>query len=397
MGIGNLTDRSAIEKALEEFLEIGREAFLAKHKFGASTDYFVTENGYLFDAKAIAGVALNIQYPHLEPVTHDDFSGGVQGANAALKKLGFTIIRRRNTAVDDERRWRLAVWDHLQQLPDGPSALAPKVLHSYGVYGGGQGIWVDADRTKSIAGSDPAGIAVGVLHTGVHYPDELGPTSLIYHYPHTKRRGKRDESEVNATKAAAALRIPMFIITKPSRSATVRTVRLAWVEGWDDKAATFLITYGATPPSEIITADRSDTEAFNLEGNRSKSVRQNVRRRPDQQRFKFMVMQRYGSTCPLSDISVPQMIEAAHLRPDADGGSADPRNGLPLNAALHRAFDAHLFGIHPDTLEVEVRPDGPTLAAMGITKPHLRDMAKKPHPDALRWRYDLWQEQLAKS
>ncbi|WP_374101624.1 HNH endonuclease [Streptomyces sp. I5] len=34
------------------------------------------------------------------------------------------------------------------------------------------------------------------------------------------------------------------------------------------------------------------------------------------------------------------MIEAAHLRGDADGGSSDARNVLPMNAALHRAFDA---------------------------------------------------------
>lgn len=64
------------------------------------------------------------------------------------------------------------------------------------------------------------------------------------------------------------------------------------------------------------------------------------------------------------------MIEAAHLRGDADGGSPDARNGLPVNAALHRAFDAHLFAIHPDTLAVEVRLQGPSLDEPGII--HLR-------------------------
>ncbi len=93
--------------------------------------------------------------------------------------------------------------------------------------------------------------------------------------------------------------------------------------------------------------------------------------RPDQARFKIEVFRRYGPRCPLSGIAVPEMVEAAHLRGDADGGSSDARNGLPMNAALHRAFDAHLFAINPDTLTVEVRPEGPTLDQLGVIHPKL--------------------------
>ncbi|MFD0349823.1 HNH endonuclease [Kitasatospora aburaviensis] len=83
------------------------------------------------------------------------------------------------------------------------------------------------------------------------------------------------------------------------------------------------------------------------------------------------------------------MIEAAHLRPDAENGSSDARNGLPMNAALHRAFDAHLFAIHPDTLQVMVRPQGPSLVELGITEPQLI-LPKLPHKAALEWRYAKW-------
>lgn len=83
------------------------------------------------------------------------------------------------------------------------------------------------------------------------------------------------------------------------------------------------------------------------------------------------------------------MVEAAHLRGDADGGTADARNGLPMNAALHRAFDAHLFAINPDTLRAEARPGGPSLGDMGITAPQLT-LTRLPHQEALRWRYNEW-------
>ncbi|SEO57744.1 putative restriction endonuclease [Actinacidiphila rubida] len=84
------------------------------------------------------------------------------------------------------------------------------------------------------------------------------------------------------------------------------------------------------------------------------------------------------------------MLEAAHLRPVADDGTNDPRNGLPLNAALHRAYDAYLFAFDPDTLDVLTVPGGPTIADLHITTPHLRGLSRPPHGEALRWRHQEW-------
>lgn len=52
-----LTDRSAVEAAIDEYDRIGRVAFLHKYGFGEATTYFlITEDGR-FDSKAIFGVA----------------------------------------------------------------------------------------------------------------------------------------------------------------------------------------------------------------------------------------------------------------------------------------------------------------------------------------------------
>ena len=72
------------------------------------------------------------------------------------------------------------------------------------------------------------------------------------------------------------------------------------------------------------------------------------------------------------------------------GGTDDHRNGLLINAALHRAFDRYLWAIHPDTLQVVVRPQGPTAAEMGIFHTDVSGQLALPHPDALRYRYRLF-------
>lgn len=379
-----LTDASIVRRVIQEYDAKGRDAFLIEHGFERANQYYLQVAGRLYDAKAIANVAH--RYEHQAPDARV-ISGGRDHSNRLLERLGFTVIDGRPTTVQGEHDWRLAVWSHLQ-LAEDLSQVPPGVLRAFGVYGGGQGIWMDKARTEAV---QEGGITMGVLHTGAHYPDDISDKEVIYHYPTTGRGPGRDESEIAATKTAAALNLPIFVIAKPTPRSSIRTVRLAWVEGWEDRSRIFLISFGDSGPDCLLTEDNSDEQPFSLTGNRSRSSRRSVRERPGQRRFKLRVFQRYGPRCPLSGIAVPEMIEAAHLRPDAEDGTDDPRNGLPLNAALHRAYDAHLFAIEPETLNVVTRPQGPTLEELGIVTPHLRELRRRPHVEALRWRYREWQ------
>ncbi|MFF8572812.1 HNH endonuclease [Streptomyces sp. NPDC015408] len=384
MATTGLTDTSIVRRVVQEYDDMGRDAFLDGHRFERANQYYLQVGGRLYDAKAIANVAY--RYEHQAPDARV-ISGGRDHSNRLLERLGFRVVDGRPTTVEDERAWRLAVWSHLQSTED-LSQVPPGVLRAFGVYGGGQGIWMDKTRTEAV---HEGGITVGVLHTGAHYPDEISDNDVIYHYPTTGRGPGRDESEVVATKAAAALKLPIFVIAKPTPRSGVRIVRLAWVEGWEERSRIFLISFGDRRPEQLLTEDHSDEQPFSLTGNRSRASRRNVRERPGQRRFKLRVFQRYGPRCPLSGIAVPEMIEAAHLRPDAEDGTDDPRNGLPLNAALHRAYDAHLFAIEPETLNVVTRPQGPTIGELGIVTPHLRELPRLPHAEALHWRYREWQ------
>ncbi|GAB3479325.1 hypothetical protein GCM10027521_14300 [Amycolatopsis cihanbeyliensis] len=364
----------------------GREVFLSTHHYGQADQYYVQHDGRLYDAKAIAGVAYGYQFRRQGTPSHDEFSGGEAGANAVLRGLGFEVVDRKPSTVDGERVWRLAVQAHLQATA-GDASLEPKTLRSLGVYGGAQGVWVDSRRTQKL---DSRGITVGLLHTGLHYADDFTDKDVLYHYPRTNRQPGRDRSEIEATKAAGQLRIPVFVISHPAPRSPRRKVQLGWVEGWDDDSELFLITFRWQAPTDLLDTDRSDEEDFNLRGAGHRRKMRSVSERSGQSQFKLKVLQRYGPRCPLSGVAVSAMLDAAHLVPHAEDGSDDPRNGIPLNAALHRAFDAHLFAIDPESHKVVTRATGPSLDELGITTPTLEHLPKLPHPDALRWRYKDW-------
>jgi hypothetical protein len=76
---------------------------------------------------------------------------------------------RQQTGVEDELRLRLSMWAQLHEQ-GGPTDVTKDLIRRLAVYGGAQGVWVDAGRTRAI---DRAGVAVGLLHTGRHYADIL--------------------------------------------------------------------------------------------------------------------------------------------------------------------------------------------------------------------------------
>lgn len=101
---------------------------------------------------------------------------------------------------------------------------------------------------------------------------------------------------------------------------------------------TFAEEVPAAPPGE------DGASPFVLETEVSRSSR-SVVDRPNQQRFKFAVLRLYGPACAVCDLAVRELLQAAHLRRKAEGGSDDPRNGLVLCALHHLAYDRGLWAI----------------------------------------------------
>lgn len=91
MSLGELTSSGAVEDAIHEFDQIGRDAFLEKYGFGAARSFWLVKDDKRYDSKAIAGAAFGYQHPDRGPLRREAFSGGDQSVKAALERLGFCI------------------------------------------------------------------------------------------------------------------------------------------------------------------------------------------------------------------------------------------------------------------------------------------------------------------
>lgn len=194
-----------------------------------------------------------------------------------------------------------------------------------------------------------------------------------------------DAAEIEATKECGRLKLPIFVVLPSPERSTLREVRLGWVEGWDDESAQFLISFEPERAGDLLDQSEEEEGEFDLIGGRAdRSV--TARARPNQPRFRMLVLRRYGTKCAMCEVSAPQLLKAAHLVPAKAGGTDDPRNGLVLCANHHDALDGGLVGIEPDSLRIECL-SGYSATELGVTQSDLSQLRAVPHRKALAW---LW-------
>ena len=81
--------RQHVLQALAEYEARGGEEFLEVYGFGPSRGHALIHEGRSYDSRAILGVAHRFATGRL--ATSDEFSGGMQGAVAILRKRGFEV------------------------------------------------------------------------------------------------------------------------------------------------------------------------------------------------------------------------------------------------------------------------------------------------------------------
>ena len=295
--------------------------------------------------------------------------------------------------VSTEWNRRKQIYEELEQEYPELTNIPPDRLRQLRVYGGQQGIYYDQENTSAIVGGK-SGVTVSVLHTGRHYPDDFSDTHIIYHYPDTKRSG-HDEKEVLATKNAAELGMPLFVITYSTRNPALRDVFIGLVQDWCDDSKMFLISLTKDWVELAAQDGRINEEelpfTLEIQHGRKRVSRNMWPNNPDL--FRFSVFKRYGAKCAVCSVSRSEMLQATHLRPVSEKGSDDPRNGLVLCANHQLAFNAYLFAFDPESLEIVFKP-GVTADELGITVKNLRGLVKKPHPESVAWRYSYWKRHV---
>jgi putative restriction endonuclease len=72
--------------------------------------------------------------------------------------------------------------------------------------------------------------------------------------------------------------------------------------------------------------------------------------------FRARVLSAYDRRCAICRLKYVDLLDAAHILSDADGGQPVVTNGLALCKIHHAAYDRGILGVRPD-YRVEVRPD----------------------------------------
>ena len=291
--------------------------------------------------------------------------------------------------IEQELQRREDLWAEVLAL-GGPDGLDPRQINNHGLrlVAGQRGIYRDADLTGPLTpGGD--GLTVGIRITGRVYPDDVDDEGVLYHYPRTGSR-TTDEREILATKAAGEHGLPLFAVISDGKQ---RNVRLGWVLDWDDGAELFLVEFSEqSPPKYEPSGGDEPFEPFGS-GAVVKDGKQSTR--PNQRRFRYQVLQRYGAECAFCPIDKKELLDTAHLIGKEHKGSDESGNGLPVCPTHHRAMGERtaMLRVHPETLEV-IADNGATIAGLGVTKPSLAKMANPPHPVALRYLWDKQEEHL---
>jgi hypothetical protein len=84
--------RADVERAIEEYDELGPERFFSQHGFGPTTTYDLIWNKRRYPPKAILGAAYELAIG--KKLGSSEFEGGKTGAVRVLEKLGFTVEKK---------------------------------------------------------------------------------------------------------------------------------------------------------------------------------------------------------------------------------------------------------------------------------------------------------------
>lgn len=79
--------------------------------------------------------------------------------------------------------------------------------------------------------------------------------------------------------------------------------------------------------------------------------------RVGQQRFREIMLDRFGEACAFTGPQPPGALEAAHLYLYSEHPEHDVRGGLLLRCDLHALFDRWLITIDPDTWSIQIAPE----------------------------------------
>jgi putative restriction endonuclease len=233
------------------------------------------------------------------------------------------------------------------------------------------------------------------------YDDSFAPDGLLRY----KYRGTDPQHRDNVgLRSAMKKRVPLvyFHGIVPGKYLAVWPV---FIVGDDPDRLTFTVAVEDAAYIRISPGDQpiqQIPEDIDPGGRRAYITRM-IKTRLHQQRFRERVINAYRQQCACCRLRHEELLDAAHIVPDADPeGEPIVPNGIALCKLHHAAFDSFMIGISPDYI-IRVKPDILEEADGPMLKHGLQGMEGKrivvpmrsvlrPDPELLEKRFEMFKK-----
>lgn len=342
MSLRDLTDPAAVHSAMSTYDEMGREQFLAEYGFGPAQKYWLVHEGRYYDSKAIVGVAHLHQTGAL--LSGSDFTGGLSGAVRILKALGFGVVTNDEETSSNEGPPSFELlWNPHNWSWDDAEFQATR--EAIAATGSAPERWSTGSRWKGIEPGDRiylfhigsqnrglvgSGLATSEIEPGPHWDEQRTDEAPYVDITWDALLDPQDVLHWDEIKANDSA-FPSQFMSGGVKLDGKRTDALEslWQEHVDN------ITLGESGPSPAPGVPISYTYG-------------RAKRRNHQRRFRALLFRHYAAECWVCGFDQVEILEAAHIVPDAKGGLATIDNGRLMCPNHHRAHDAKLFHLNED-------------------------------------------------
>jgi|GEM_PF-2763369 len=146
---------------------------------------------------------------------------------------------------------------------------------------------------------------------------------------------------------------------------------------------------------EVAAIETGIFDINNITDGRQRIVASIVRRR-GQPKLRKMLLENYGGKCAITDCSVQEVLEVAHIIPYKGLDSNHPSNGLLLRADIHTLFDLGLLAIDTADMTVILAPNLTNtsygeLSGKLLRPPNVSHPSKEALDQHRAWAESQWQ------
>lgn len=345
MAFADVNDPDAVRRAINEFDEIGRTAFLKKYGFGKARDYLIVLGGKRYDSKAIFGAAHGYQFPDLGPLHWKEFSGGALTVERAMSEMGFEV--------------------------EGPSVAKAAVGNRASELLNPRDVYTREDLRRILKTQD------ATINTGVFRP--AGFNSVLLFITESKTADRTQyvdmlEGDTLHWQGQSAGRTDSLIVEHRNRGLELlvfyrnRKYEYSGAGFRYEGPFEYVSHHGELPASFTlqragaeITKAQNEAEAegafdpHDVEDARKKTLAAIVRRQ-GQPAFRRGLLRAYEEKCAITGCNIVEVLEAAHIVPYQGPQTNHVSNGLLMRGDLHTLFDLGLIAIEPSSKLVVVAP-----------------------------------------